>query len=49
MNPMALYAFVCTVAAALLTAFYSWRLIFMTFHGEPHDQQALRKRRTKAR
>jgi NADH-quinone oxidoreductase subunit L len=38
-NPMALYAFVCTVAAALLTSFYSWRLIFKTFHGEPHDRQ----------
>ncbi|KQZ00969.1 NADH:ubiquinone oxidoreductase subunit L [Pseudolabrys sp. Root1462] len=36
-NPMALYAFVCTVAAALLTSFYSWRLVFKTFHGAPHD------------
>jgi NADH-quinone oxidoreductase subunit L len=36
-NPMALYGFLCTAAAALLTAFYSWRLIFKTFHGEPHD------------
>ena len=27
-----------TVVAARLTAFYSWRLIFMTFHGAPHDQ-----------
>jgi len=36
-NPMALYAFVCTVAAALLTSFYSWRLVFKTFHGKPHD------------
>ncbi|MDP2294666.1 MAG: NADH-quinone oxidoreductase subunit L [Pseudolabrys sp.] len=36
-NPMALYAFVCTVAAALLTSFYSWRLIFKTFHGQPHS------------
>jgi len=32
-NPAAGYAFVMTVAAAGLTAFYSWRLIFMTFHG----------------
>ena len=32
-NPAAAYAFVLTVAAAALTAFYSWRLIFMTFHG----------------
>jgi NADH-quinone oxidoreductase subunit L len=29
------YAFVCTVLAAFLTAFYSWRLLFMTFHGKP--------------
>ena len=36
-NPMALYGFICTVAAALLTSFYSWRLIFKTFHGKPHD------------
>jgi NADH-quinone oxidoreductase subunit L len=28
------YAFVCTVLAAFLTAFYSWRLLFMTFHGK---------------
>jgi NADH-quinone oxidoreductase subunit L len=28
-----MYAFICTVAAAALTAFYSWRLLFMTFHG----------------
>ncbi|MBX6328398.1 MAG: NADH-quinone oxidoreductase subunit L [Pseudolabrys sp.] len=37
-NPMALYASVTTVSAALLTSFYSWRLIFKTFHGEPHDR-----------
>jgi NADH-quinone oxidoreductase subunit L len=34
---MALYAFIMTVIAAALTSFYSWRLIFKTFHGEPHD------------
>ncbi len=38
-NPMAIYAFTCTVVAALLTSFYSWRLIFKTFHGEPHDRK----------
>jgi NADH-quinone oxidoreductase subunit L len=38
-SPIALYGFICTVAAALLTSFYSWRLIFKTFHGEPHDRQ----------
>jgi NADH-quinone oxidoreductase subunit L len=32
------YGFLMTVVAAALTAFYSWRLIFKTFHGEPHDQ-----------
>ena len=29
------YAFYLGVGAALLTAFYSWRLIFLTFHGKP--------------
>ena len=29
------FAFVMGVGAALMTAFYSWRLIFMTFHGAP--------------
>ncbi len=38
-NPMAIYGFVMTVAAAALTSFYSWRLMFKTFHGEPHDHQ----------
>ncbi len=33
MNPLAGYGWMMTVFAALLTAFYSWRLIFMTFHG----------------
>jgi NADH-quinone oxidoreductase subunit L len=38
-NPVALYGFLTTVVAAGLTSFYSWRLIFKTFHGEPHDQE----------
>jgi len=42
-NPMALYGFICTVVAALLTSFYSWRLIFKTFHGEPHDRKHWRE------
>jgi NADH-quinone oxidoreductase subunit L len=37
-NPMASYGFIMTVGAAALTSFYSWRLIFKTFHGEPHDR-----------
>jgi NADH-quinone oxidoreductase subunit L len=36
-NPFAFYGFLMTVIAAGLTSFYSWRLIFKTFHGEPHD------------
>jgi NADH-quinone oxidoreductase subunit L len=35
---MASYGFIMTVGAAALTSFYSWRLIFKTFHGEPHDR-----------
>jgi NADH-quinone oxidoreductase subunit L len=37
-NPFALYGFLCTVFAAGLTSFYSWRLVFKTFHGQPHDR-----------
>lgn len=37
-NPFAFYGFLMTVIAAGLTSFYSWRLIFKTFHGKPHDQ-----------
>lgn len=38
-NPFSTYAYVLTIAAAGLTSFYSWRLIFKTFFGEPHDQE----------
>src|SRR5258708_14385278 len=34
---LAFYGFLMTVIAAGLTSFYSWRLIFKTFFGEPHD------------
>ncbi len=34
---VASYGFIMTVGAAALTSFYSWRLIFKTFHGQPHD------------
>ncbi|HEX3938303.1 MAG TPA: NADH-quinone oxidoreductase subunit L [Xanthobacteraceae bacterium] len=37
-NPMAAYGYLMTLGAAALTAFYSWRLIFKTFHGAPHDR-----------
>ena len=39
-NGIGLYGFVLGTFAAFLTAFYSWRLLFLTFHGEPradHD------------
>ena len=32
---MGMYGYVCGTLAAFLTAFYSWRLIIMTFHGAP--------------
>jgi NADH-quinone oxidoreductase subunit L len=38
-GPMASYGFAMTLGAVALTAFYSWRLIFKTFHGEPHDRE----------
>ena len=34
-NPMHAFGYLMTVLAAFLTAFYSARLIFMTFHGTP--------------
>ncbi|MFI4988196.1 MAG: NADH-quinone oxidoreductase subunit L [Alphaproteobacteria bacterium] len=33
-TPLGDYAYVLGVAVAFMTAFYSWRLLFMTFHGE---------------
>ena len=37
------FGFVMTVVAAFMTAFYSWRLIFMTFHGTPRaNEEVLR-------
>ena len=34
-NAVAGFAFAALVVAACFTSFYSWRLIFMTFHGQP--------------
>jgi NADH-quinone oxidoreductase subunit L len=34
-NAVAGFAFALLVIAACFTSFYSWRLIFMTFHGKP--------------
>jgi NADH-quinone oxidoreductase subunit L len=37
---VAQYAFILLVVAAFLTSFYSWRLIFMAFFGQPrHDEE----------
>jgi len=33
------FAFWLGLAAAVFTAFYSWRLLFLTFHGEPRASQ----------
>ena len=33
-------AFAVAVFAALLTSFYSWRLIFLTFYGKPRWSQS---------
>jgi len=35
-SPVAYFAFIVGLMAAGLTAYYSWRLIIMTFHGTPH-------------
>jgi len=34
-DPVSYYAFWATVIAAFLTSAYSWRLMFMAFHGQP--------------
>ena len=38
-GPFAGYAFWLGIIAAVLTAFYSWRLLFMTFHGKPRASE----------
>ncbi|MFT9330884.1 MAG: NADH-quinone oxidoreductase subunit L [Acetobacter persici] len=39
-SDMSHYAWVLGVITAFLTAFYSWRLIFLVFHGAPADAHA---------
>jgi NADH-quinone oxidoreductase subunit L len=39
-NSISYFAFVIGLLAAGLTAFYSWRLVFMTFHGSAKWKQA---------
>jgi NADH-quinone oxidoreductase subunit L len=42
-SPVALYAFVLTVIAVLMTSFYSWRLMFLTFEGKPREKPEVLK------
>lgn len=37
------FAFWIGIAAAFMTAFYSWRLLFMTFHGKPRATRDVMK------
>jgi NADH-quinone oxidoreductase subunit L len=38
-STVGMLAFVFGILAACMTAFYSWRLLFMTFHGEPRADE----------
>ena len=38
-SAVGMYGFICGTLAAFLTAFYSWRLIILTFHGKPRADQ----------
>lgn len=38
-NSMGSFGFLMTVVAAFMTSFYSWRLVFMTFHGTPRADE----------
>jgi len=42
-KPFAMYAFVMGLIAAVFTAFYSWRLIFLTFWGKPRASAEVRQ------
>ena len=38
-SSMAQYAYIVGIITALLTAFYSWRLLFLTFHGKTRSSR----------
>jgi NADH-quinone oxidoreductase subunit L len=38
-SPVGSYAYTLGIATAFLTALYSWRLLYMTFHGEPRADE----------
>src|SRR4029079_6076916 len=39
-NAIAAYAYWCVMIGVFVTAFYSFRLLFMTFHGKPRWEEA---------
>jgi NADH-quinone oxidoreductase subunit L len=39
-STVGLYGYLLTLISAALTAFYAWRLVFLTFHGTPRDAHA---------
>ncbi len=39
--PVGKVAFVCGMITVVLTAFYSWRLLLLTFHGKPRADEAV--------
>lgn len=43
-SPAADFAWWMGILAAFMTAFYTWRLIFMTFHGKPRASEEVMKR-----
>ncbi len=40
-NGIAYFAYIVGILTALLTAFYSWRLLFLTFHGENRSEKKI--------
>lgn len=40
-SSMSQYAYIIGIITALLTAFYSWRLLFLTFHGKSRSSEKL--------
>jgi len=40
-NGIAYFAYLVGILTALLTAFYSWRLLFLTFHGENRSENKI--------
>ena len=40
-NSIAYFAYIVGILTALLTAFYSWRLLFLTFHGENRSEKKI--------